>query len=147
MARARYTSAQAALWTFLIATLMAPALAAVVVFALNAVAGAFSFGPASLKGLTGAGIVSLAAQRALEAYIWSALPAGIAGALAAAWLALRGSLPWLAVVCLAAGTTTIAATLAGGTAQTHLTALAFIAACIGLACWLILRRIRILPPI
>ena len=146
MAQARHTPAQAALWTFLIATLIGPALAAVILFALTAAAGALSFGPDSLQGLPAAALLSRAAQRALETYIWSALPAGIAGAMAAAWLALRGALPWLAAVCFAAGSASIAATLAGGLARTHLTAIAFIAACVGLACWLILRRIRILPP-
>lgn len=146
MAKTHYTPAQAALWTFLIATLIGPAIAAVIMFALNVAAATFSFGPASLKGLSGAGIASIAAQRALEAYIWTAIPAAAAGAFAAAWLSQRGTLPWLAAACLAAGSASIAASLAGGVARQHLTAIAFIAACVGLACWLILRQIRILPP-
>lgn len=146
MVKSRYTPAQSALWTFLIATLIGPAIAAVILFTLNATAAVFSFGPASLRGLTGADVFTVAAQRALEAYVWSAIPAAAAGAFAAAWVAQRGTLPWLAAVCLAAASGTIAATLAGPVAQQHLSAIAFIAACAGLACWHILRQIRILPP-
>ena len=145
MSRPRTTPAQAALWTFLFATLIAPALAAVVLFALSMAAGTFGFGPPSLKGLQGGALVSVAAQRALETYIWSALPAGIAGALAAGWLTLRGTLPWLTAVSVSAGAVSVAAFVSGGVALDHLTPLAFIAACIGLACWHILRRTRILP--
>jgi hypothetical protein len=134
---------QRALWTFLIGTLVGPALAALIILVLTVGSASLGMGPPSLKTLAPGQLGPLAAQRTLEAYVWSGLPAGGAAALAAAIVALRGSLPWLAAVVIAGIAGAAAAFLAGGIAAQHGTPIAFIGALAGLGVWLILRRGRI----
>jgi hypothetical protein len=139
-------SGQRGLWTFLGATLVGPFVGALILMALTLAAGLVGFGPGSIKRAAADGqLLPLAAQRAIEAYIWGAFPAAVAGAVAAAWLSLKGTLPWLVAVCSAAVATTIAAVMAGGLARDHVTAMAFIAALAALAVWALLRRAHVLP--
>lgn len=149
MARSKnkISDGQRALWTFLVATLVGPLLGALAILLLTLAAGAFGFGPASLKALTPGQLGPLAAQRALDAYLWCAFPAALAGAAAAAWLSLQGSLPWLVAATAGAITSTIAAVMMGGAARDHVSAIAFIAATAGVLVWLILQRARIIPPV
>jgi hypothetical protein len=140
------TPGQRALWTFLIGTLVGPALAAVIILALTVGSAMLGMGPPSLKNLAPGQLGPIAAQRTLEAYVWSALPAGAAAAFVAAWIGQRGSIPWLGVVTIAAVTASIAAFFAGGMARLHLTPIAMIGALAGLGVWLILRRARIVLP-
>ena len=139
------TPGQRALWTFLASTLIGPFFAALIILVLTLAAGAFGFGPPSLKALQDGQLAPIAAQRAIETYVWSAFPAGVAGAMAAAWLSLRGELPWLVAASSAAVATTVAAIVVGGIARDHVTPLAFIAACCGISVWLLLQRLRVLP--
>jgi hypothetical protein len=82
---------------------------------------------------------------ALTTYVWGAIPAGIAGAMAAAWLSLRGDLPWLVAAVASAVAATIAAVVTGGMMAQHVTPIAGIAAMSGCAVWLVLRRAGIVP--
>jgi hypothetical protein len=138
------TNGQRALWTFLACTLIAPFLAAVVIFLGSVVSGALGRGPASLLALDRAGQVAWAAQKALETYVWSAIPAGIGGALLAAIVYLRGTAPWLAAVTIGGVIVSVLAVLAGGMYQQHLSPMAFIGALVGLSMWALLRRARII---
>jgi hypothetical protein len=137
---------QRGLWTFLGATLVGPFFGALILLVLTIAAGLGGFGPGSIKRATADGqLLSLAAVRGIEAYVWGAFPAAVAGAMAAAWLSLKGTLPWLVAVCSSAVATTIAAVVAGGVARDHVTALAFIAALAALAVWAALRRAAVIP--
>src|SRR5688572_145311 len=86
---------QRALWTFLIITLVGPALAGVLLFLASIAAGLFTFGPPSLHGLTTSALLAAAGERALTAFVWSAMPSGLAGAALAALVALNGKFGWL----------------------------------------------------
>jgi hypothetical protein len=136
---------QRALWTFLLGALVGPALVALIVLALTLASAGLGMGPPSLKNLQPGQLGPLAAQRTLEAFVWSGLPAGGAAAVAAAIVAWRGSLPWLGAVVIAGVTGGAAAYLAGGLAAQHGAPIAFIGALAGLGVWLILRRARIIP--
>jgi hypothetical protein len=135
---------QRGFWTFLVATLIGPFFGAVAILLLTLAAGTFGFGPPSLKGLQAGQLVPLAAQRALEAYIWAAFPAAVAGAVCAAWISLKGALPWLVAATSGAVAATIAAIVVGGVARDHITPIAFIAASAAVVVWLILKRARII---
>jgi hypothetical protein len=138
------STGQRSLWTFLMATLVGPFLAALVILMLTLAAGLFGFGPPSLRDLKPGQLAPLAAVRALDAFFWSAFPAAIAGAVCAAWFSLRGALPWLVAACAAAIAATVVAAVAGGVARDHITPIAFIAACVAIGCWLILKRAGII---
>jgi hypothetical protein len=142
------SNGQRALWTFLGATLIGPFIGALAILGLTLAAGLFGFGPPSLKNLAAGQLGPIAAQRTLEAYLWGAFPAALAGAISAAWLSLRGALPWLVAACAGAVAVTLAAVLLGGqVARDHISALAFIAATAGVVVWLILRRARIISDV
>jgi hypothetical protein len=138
------TNGQRALWTFLACTLIAPFLAAVVIFLGSVVSGTLGRGPASLLALDRVGQVAWAAQKALETYVWSAVPAGISGALLAAIVYVRGTAPWLAAATIGGVIVSVLAVLAGGMYQQHLTPMTFIGALVGIAIWALLRRARII---
>lgn len=138
---------QRALWTFLAATLVGPFFGAVAILGLTLAAGAFEFGPPSLKGLQTGQLAPLAAERALAAYVWGAFPAAVAGAACAAWISLRGVLPWLVAACSGGVAATVAAIVTGGVARDHITPIAFIAASAAVLVWLILQRARIIAPV
>jgi hypothetical protein len=139
------SNGQRALWSFLIATLVGPFFAALIVAALTLASGALQMGPPSLKGLAMADVGARAAGWALQTYVWAALPAGVAGAAIAAWVSLKGTVPWLGVVAAAVAAFGIASVTVPGLLPNHGTALAFIAALSGLGVWAVLARSRILP--
>jgi hypothetical protein len=138
------SNGQRALWTFLMITLVAPFLAALVIFLASMIAAAFGRGPASLLALDRAGQLGWSATKALETYVWGALPAGLGGAAIAAMVYLRGSVPWLAAATAGAVPVSVMAALAGGMLQQHLSMIAFIGAVVGIAMWALLKRVRIL---
>ena len=138
------TNAERALWTFLICTLVAPFLAALVIFLGSVISGYVGRGPASLLALDRAGQLDWAALKAVETYVWSAIPAGIGGALLAVAVYLLGSVHWLAGATAAAVVVSILAVLAGGMMAQHLTPIAFIGAGIGAVMIYLLKRSRIL---
>jgi hypothetical protein len=138
------SNAQRALWTFLLITLVAPFFAAVVIFLGSVGSGYFGRGPASLLALDRAGQFAWAALKAVETYVWSALPAGIAAAAFAAIVYARGTAPWLAAASIAAIVASAMSLFAGGMMAQHLTPMAFIAALVGIAMWAVLRRAGII---
>lgn len=135
---------QRALWTFLISTLAAPFLAAVIILLASIISGRIGRGPASLLALDFAGQMAWSAQKAVETYVWSALPAGIAGAGAAGIVYARGTVSWLWAASLAAVVASVLAFLAGGMFAQHVTPIAFIAAITGIAMRFVLKRGRII---
>jgi hypothetical protein len=141
----RVSLGQRALWTFLIGTLVGPFFAAVLLAIIVGTSIVFGWGPASLKAVAPHQAGPVIAQYAITAYVWGAIPAAIAAALASAWLALRGSLPWLAVAIVAGISATVGAVLTGGMAALHVTPIAAIAATAGCAVWMVLRRAGIVP--
>ena len=135
---------QRALWTFLMCTLVAPVLAAVVIFLGSVISGLVGRGPPSLLALDQAGQLGWAAEKAVGAYVWSAIPAGIGGAILAGIVYARGTAPWLAAATIGGVIVSVLAVLAGGMFQQHLTPMAFIGALVGIAMWGLLRRAGIM---
>ncbi len=129
-----------AFWTFLMSTLVAPFLAAVVILLASIIAGRIGRGPASLLALDQAGQLAWAAQKAVEAYVWCAIPAAISGAIAAAVVYARGTLPWLAAATIAAVVGSAVAFTAGGMLAQHITPIALIAAVVGIATQALIKR-------
>ena len=138
------SNGQRALWTFLLCTLVAPFLAAVVILLGSLISGLVGRGPASLLALDQAGQLAWAAQKAVETYVWSALPAGIGGAILAAIVYLRGTAPWLAGAKVGAVVVSVMSALAGGMLAQHLTPIAFIGAVTGIAMCALLKRAGIM---
>ena len=138
------TNGERALWTFLMITLVAPFLAAVVILLGSVISGLVGRGPPSLLALDQAGQLGWAAQKAVETYVWSAIPAGICGAILAAIIYSRGSAHWLVGASLGAIIVSVMAVLAGGMMLQHLTPMAFIGAGIGSFMIHLLKRTRIL---
>jgi hypothetical protein len=138
------TNGERALWAFLMITLVAPFVAALVIFLASVVSGAIGRGPASLLALDRAGQFGWAAQKAMETYIWSALPAGVCGAVLAGIVYTRGTAHWLVGASLGAVAVSVMAVLAGGTMLQHLTAMAFIGAAVGATMIFALKKMRIL---
>ncbi len=136
---------QRALWTFLGATLVAPFLAAVVIFLASLLFGfVLGRGPSSLLALDPAGKLAWSATKAVETYVWCAIPAGISGAIAAGVVYATGKLHWLAAASIAAIVASAVAAFSGGMLATHITPIAFIAATVAIVLQLLLRRARIL---
>jgi hypothetical protein len=142
----KISNGQRALWAFLLATLTGPFFAALMVALLTLASGALQMGPPSLKGMAMADVGARAAGWALQTYVWAALPAGLAGAAIAAWVSLKGALPWLAAVVAGVVAFGIASVTVPGLLPNHGTALAVIAALSSLAVWGVLSRARIIPP-
>lgn len=138
------SSAQRAIYTFFLITLVAPALAAFVIFVASVGSGWIGRGPASLLALDTAGQFKWAAQKALETYVWSAIPAGLAGLIIAVTVYVRGRVHWLAGASAGAIVVSIMSVLAGGMIQQHLTPMAFIGGLVGAVMIYLLNRIRIL---
>ncbi len=138
------TPAERAFWTFLMVTLVAPFLAAFVIFLASMIAALVGRGPASLLALDRPGQLAWAAQKAVETYVWGALPAGLGGAVMAGIVYVRGTAHWLVAATLGAVPVSLMALMAGGMLQQHLSMIAFIGALAGIAMWAILRRARLL---
>ena len=122
------TNGQRALWTFLFSTLVGPAIAAALLAAIYLVAGTLGYGPPSLKVLRPGELFPYTAVKALDAYVWSAIPAALTGAALAALVYWQGNFPWLAGVAVAAISATAMAVLSSGQAMGHVTFIALIAA-------------------
>jgi hypothetical protein len=138
------SNGQRALWTFLMCTLVAPFLAAVIILLGSIISGYVGRGPASLLALDRAGQLAWAAQKAVEAYVWSALPAGIGGAVLAAIVYARGTAHWLVGATIGAVTVSAMSVMAGGMLAQHLTPIAFIGALAGVAMCALLKRAAII---
>ena len=140
MKKQKITNGQRALWTFLIATLTGPFFAAATVALLTLASGALQMGPPSLKGQPMAAVGAQAGAWALQTYVWAAMPAGLAGAALAAYVSLKGTVPWLAVIVAGVAAFGLASVVIPGVLPNHGTALAFIAALSSLAVWGVLSR-------
>jgi hypothetical protein len=139
----KVTPGQRALWTFLLVSLVAPFLAALIVLVAAAIAGltgrwAPAFQGAPLSPLQAA--VSVA----VSTYVWSAIPAAVAGAATAAYVAWRGVLPWLMAATACVVVFGIAAVLSGAVPPAFMTGGAFLAACVGVICRAILARANVI---
>lgn len=117
-----------AVLTFVFTTLIGPAIAAAILGAIYLISGAIGKGPPSIKTLQPGELLPYTAARVLAAYVWSAIPAGLAGAVLA-WLVYKGgTFHWLYGCIAAAVSATLMAALAGGQAANHTTFIALIAA-------------------
>ena len=139
------SNASRALWTFVFSTLVGPFFAALILAAIYLVSGALGLGPPSIKALKSGELLPLAAQRGIEGYVWSAIPAGLAGAALAALVYLRGHFHWLAGSVAAAVAATLMAVLTGGQATIHVTAIALIAAVTAILGRLALVAAKVVP--
>lgn len=136
---------QRALWTFLLGTLVAPFLAALIIFIGSVGAGLIGRGgPDSLLALDRAGQLAWAADKAFATYVWSALPAGLGAAALAALAYTRGGFSVLAAAVAGAVPVSLLAFASGGMVLKHLTPIAFIGASVGVLIRLILLRARII---
>jgi len=142
--KTKITNGERAMYTFFISTLVGPFFAALIVALLTLSSGLIQKGPPSVIGLPFAAVAAKAGGWALQSYIWAAMPAGLAGAALAAWVSLKGTVPWIAAVVAGVAAFGIASMLVPGLLPNHNTALAFIAALSSLGVWLVLRRSRIL---
>lgn len=139
------TDQQRALWTFLITTLAAPLLAAVIVLVAGALLGvAGRWLSADVAAADMAGRMRWAAGLALQGFVWSAWPAALTGAVMAGLVIVRGEVGWLAASIAGAVSASLFGMLAGKALAPHLTAIAFIGACLGLVLWRGLTRAGIL---
>lgn len=138
------TMGERALWTFLMITLVAPFLAALIIFVSSMIAGLIGRGPASLLALDEAGKLAWASQKAVETFVWSAIPAGVCGVIMAAVVYSQGTAHWLVGASLGAIVVSVLAVLAGGQMQQHLTPMAFIGAIVGVGMVFLLRRAKII---
>lgn len=133
-----------AVWTLLMFTLVGPFVAALIVLALTLGAGLAGAGPQSLRGLAMPALAAKSAEWAVTSYVWSALPAALAGLALALTVVLRGGFPWLAAVTASGVAASAFAALSPGVARDHTAFIAFFAAISGLVVWGVLRRARII---
>jgi hypothetical protein len=108
-----------ALWTFLFATLVGPAIAALILALIYIVSGVLGMGPPSIKALKLTELPVYVATRTLDAYIWSVIPAAVTGAVLAGVVYTRGQFPWLLGVAVAAMVASAWAFATGGQAMGH----------------------------
>jgi hypothetical protein len=127
-AKARNDRASRVLWTFLFSTLLGPAIAAALLAAIYLISGTLGKGPPSLTALKPGELLPYVAQRTLDGYVWSAIPAALAGLALAALVYSRGTFHWLAGVVAAAVAASLVAVLSGGQAANHVSFIALIAA-------------------
>ncbi len=139
------SNGQRALWTFLMCTLVGPFLVGLIVLLITLVSGALQMGPPSLKGLSMAAVTAKAGQWALTSFVWSALPAGLAGAILAAVISWRGTFDWIVAAAAAIAGFGVASVVAPGLLPNHHSFLAAIAGLVGVACWHLLVRANIVP--
>jgi hypothetical protein len=138
------TNGQRALWVFVIASFLAPAIAAIFIFLASMAAGLFGFGPPSLQGLAPARLAAIATERAILAYVWAVIPASLAGAGLAALVMLNGTVGWLAAAVAGVVAFAAMAAFAGGQIANHLTVLAALSGLVAVAIRAVLLRIGIL---
>jgi hypothetical protein len=137
------SNGQRGLWTFLMCTLIGPFLVGMFVLLITLASGALQMGPPSLKGIAMSAIAAKAGQWALTSFVWSAFPAGIAGAILAAIVSLRGTVDWFVAAAAAIAGFGVASVVAPGLLPNHHSFLAAIAGLVGVACWHLLVRARI----
>jgi hypothetical protein len=142
--REKITNGQRAMFTFFISTLGGPFFAALIVALLTLGSGVVQLGPPSLKGLPMAAVAARAGAWALHTYMWAAMPAGLAGAVLAAYVSLRGDVSWIITVVAGVAAFGIASVMIPGLLPNHGTPLAFIAALSSIGVWLALLRARII---
>lgn len=128
------TNGERAMFTFFITTLVAPFLAALMVVALAMMAAIMPQTP--VRSVAAAGLADLA----LRAFVWAAMPAGLAAAAQAAWVSLKGDLPWFAAVVAGVVAFGVASVLVPGLPANLGLPFAFVAALSALGSWLVLRR-------
>ena len=117
-----------AAYTFAFTTLIGPAIAAAILGAIYLVSGALGKGPQSLTALKSGELLPYTALHVLEGYVWSAIPAGLAGAVLATLVYKTGNFHWLYGAIAAAIAATLFAVITGGQASLHTTFIAGIAA-------------------
>jgi hypothetical protein len=142
--REKITNGQRAMFTFFISTLAGPFFAALIVALLTLGSGVVQLGPPSLTGLPMAAVAARAGAWALHTYMWAAMPAGLAGAVLAAYVSLRGDVSWIITVVAGVAAFGIASVMIPGLLPNHGTPLAFIAALSSIGVWLALLRARII---
>jgi hypothetical protein len=136
---------QRAFWSFLLVSLAAPMVVAVLVL-VAAVAGHVAFaGAPPLPILEGAISAPLLARLAIRSYILSALPCAVGAAALAALVTLRGRSGWLEPAVIGGIVATIAAVVTGLAGPATTTPIAALGALTGIASWMILCRARIIP--
>ena len=124
----RVSTTLPAIYTFVFTTLIGPAIAAAILGVIYLISGALGLGPPSIKALKAGELLPYTAVRALDAYIWSAIPAALTGVTLAGVVHQRGGFPWLIGVMVAAIFASIVAVLSGGQAAGHVYFIALIAA-------------------
>ena len=117
-----------AAYTFAFTTLIGPAIAAAILGVIYLVSGGLGKGPPSLTTLKAGELLPYTAQRVLEGYVWSAIPAGLAGAVLATLVYKTGNFHWLYGAIAAAIAATLMAVATGGQASIHTGFIAGIAA-------------------
>ncbi len=141
---AKPTAQQRALWTFLIATLVAPFLAALIVLVAGAAIGITGrWMPPEMVAMDAPARMHWVGEHALVAFVWAAWPAAVAGAAAAGLIVWRNQLGWLECAILGAVSSALFAFVSGGPVIRHLTPIAFVGAALGVVLWAILKRARI----
>ena len=128
----------------MIATLVAPFLASLVVLVAGSAIGVLGrFLPPQVMAMDMAGRMHWVGQHALISFVWSAWPAAIAGAAAAGLIIWRGRLGWLECAVLGAVSSSAFAFVSGAPVTGHLMPIAFVGAVIGVVMWLVLMQARI----
>lgn len=140
----KITNGERAMFAFFATTLTGPFFAALIIAALTIGSGVIQKGPPSLVGQPVSFAVAKAGEWALRSYVWAAMPAGLAGAMLAAWISLKGSVPWIGVVVAGVASFGVASLFVPGLLPNHTLPLAFIAAVSSLGVWWVLRRARII---
>lgn len=144
---AKITQQQRALWTFLISTLIAPFLAALVVLVAGSAIGVTGrWMPAEMASMDITQRMHWAGEHALIAFVWSAWPAALAGAAAAGLVMWRGGLKWLECAILGAVSAGLFTFVSGGPVVRYMLPIAFVGAVLGVTIWSMLTRARIVKP-
>jgi len=129
------TNGQRSLWTFLLFALVGPFLGAVAVMISSTVlAQAGQLEPTTTAG-----------GYAMRAFVLGTFASAIAGAALAALTTLRGGFSWLSATVAGVLGFMAVALGSGSIAPSYVTALAFLSACVAIACRALLVRIGILP--
>ena len=124
----RVSTTLPAIYTFVFATLIGPAIAAAILGVIYLVSGALGMGPPSIKALKAGELLPYTAVRVLDGYVWSAIPAALTACVAAALVYRTGNFHWLYGAVAAAVSATLMAVATGGQASVHTTFIAVIAA-------------------
>ena len=124
----RVSTALPAIYTFVFATLVGPAIAVAILGIIYLVAGSLGMGPPSIKILRPGELLPYTAVRVLDGYVWSAIPAALSGLLLSQLVYRTGNFHWLYGAVAAAVSATLMAVITGGHASAHMTFIGVIAA-------------------